>query len=163
MEITPMYTVNDSLRVFAGLSALNASLLDHGLVPISVLGTYFTAWLSSMIGVSKFVIPIEPVRCSQKNCTSIFLPGGLEGVRRLNRNLNKTLLDSGIFENGDVIITYNAPGYHLEYSPLPDGYSFNTSVDCLLSGESNDQGIYICIASQDEYLLAGRLPMSASQ
>jgi hypothetical protein len=158
MAITPIFTIHETLPVFAGLSALNVSLLDDGLVPVAVLGTYFAAWLSSMIGVSKFVVPIKPVRCSHKNCTSIFLPGGLEGVRRYHQNLNQTLLDSGVFENGDTIITYNAPGFHLEYSPLLEGFSFNTSIDCLLRGELNDQGIYICVSSRDEYLLAGTLP-----
>jgi hypothetical protein len=149
--------VHQTLPVFAGLSQLNASLLDHGLVPIAVLGTYFAAWTASMIAVSKFVIPIHPVRCAGKNCTSIFLPGGLEGVRRLYPNLNHTLLDSGIFEEGDAIITYNATGYHLEYSPILDGFSFNRSADCILRGASNEQGIYICVASKDEYLLAGMI------
>jgi hypothetical protein len=51
---------------------------------------------------------------------------------------------------------YDAPGYHLEYSPLRENFSFNQSVDCFLEGQSSDQGIYICIASEEEYLTAGK-------
>ena len=157
MRSTQFFTVHETLGVFAGLTPLNASLLDHGLVPISVLGTYFAAWVSSMTGVSKFVFNIKPARCTE-NCTSIFLPGGLEGVRRLQRNLSGTLLDSGVFVDGDSIIVYDAPGYHLEFSPLRESFSFNQSVDCFLEGQSSGQGIYICVASDKEYLVAGKSP-----
>jgi hypothetical protein len=154
MTVGHIFLVRETMPVYAGLAALNASLLDNGLVPIAVLDTYFSSWVSSMNGVAKFAIDIKPARCTV-NCTSIFLPGGVEGVRRLQRNLSGTLLDSGVFESGDAIVVYDAPGYHLEYSPLRDSFSFNQSSDCFLEGQSNNQGIYICVAADEEYLATG--------
>ena len=87
-----------------------------------------------MIGVPKFVMDINPIRCSGEDCTAIFLPGGVEQIRLYQKNLNGTLLDSGIFENSDVVIAHNAPGYHLEFSSPDKKFSFSESVDCSLYG-----------------------------
>jgi hypothetical protein len=94
------------------------------------------------------------VACTN-NCTSIFLPGGVEQARLLGSNLNQTLLEGGIFDGADAIITHNASGYHLEFSSIDPYYPFNENIDCREYGQSRGQGIYICIASDGQSLIAG--------
>jgi hypothetical protein len=53
---------------------------------IAVLGTYYSTWLSSMIGIPNFVVGIDPIRCSGENCTAIFLPEGVEQIRLYKKN-----------------------------------------------------------------------------
>lgn len=96
---------------------------------------------------------IEPVACKY-NCTSVFLPGGVEQARLLNRNLNKTLLQGEIFDRANTIIIENAPGYHLEFFPKDPKHEFDVT-DCLTFGQSPDQGIFICVAFRESTLIAG--------
>lgn len=118
------------------------------------MAIYFLGWTASILWVSKYVIGIPAVACID-NCTSIFLPGGLETVRLLNTNLNITLLEGGIFGRSDAVIIPKAPGYHLEFFPKDPEFSFNTTTDCMLFGQSRGQGLYMCIASKESTLIAG--------
>ena len=107
-----------------------------------------------MLSVPRYVTGIAPAACTS-NCTSVFLPGGVEQARLLNTNLNKTLLQGEIFDGADAIIIENAPGYHLEFFPMSLNYSFDIATDCLTFGQSPDQGIFICVAFRESTLTAG--------
>lgn len=131
---------------------LNTALLPD--IPISVLCIYFSAWTASILATSKFVTGIAPVTCDG-TCRSVFLPGGIETARVLGPDLNRTLLEGGLFDNADVFLIHDAPGYHLEFFPIPADYSFNKTNDCLLYGQSRGQGVYICVGSYDSSLVAG--------
>jgi hypothetical protein len=131
---------------------LNTALLPD--IPISVLCIYFSTWTASILAASKFVTGIAPVTCGG-TCRSVFLPGGIETARVLGPDLNRTLLQGGFFDNADVFLIHNAPGYHLEFFPIPADYSFDKTNDCLLYGQSRGQGLYICVGSYDSSLVAG--------
>jgi hypothetical protein len=131
---------------------LNTALLPD--IPTSVLCIYFSAWTASILGVSKFVTGIAPVTCGG-TCRSVFLPGGIETVRVLGPDLNRTLLEGGLFDNADVFLIHEAPGYQLEFFPIATDYSFDRANDCLLYGQSRGQGLYICVGSHDSSLVAG--------
>jgi hypothetical protein len=107
-----------------------------------------------MLSVPRYVTRIAPVACKY-NCTSVFLPGGVEQARLLDTNLNKTLLQGEVFDRGDAIIIQNAPGYHLEFFPMDPKHLFNVPTDCLTFGQSPDQGIFICVAFRESTLIAG--------
>lgn len=150
-----VFTPTSSVPVFAGLTPLNATFLAEGIVQPYVLSIYFSGWTASILWVSKYATGIEPAACTD-NCTSIFLPGGIEQARFLNTNLNKTLLEGGAFDGADAIILHNAPGYHLEFFPKDPTFSFNADTDCMLFGQSRGQGLYMCVASEGFTLIAGK-------
>jgi hypothetical protein len=141
--------------VFAGLTPLNATFLSNRIITQSVLAIYFSGWTASLLWVSKYVTGVPPVACTY-NCTSIFLPGGIEQARLLGGNLNKTLLEGGVFDGADAIIIWEAPGYQLEFFPTSPSDSFNVTTDCLTFGQSRGQGLYICVATKESTLIAGK-------
>jgi hypothetical protein len=148
------YTVTHTVKVFGGLAPLNATLLP--VVPTDLLCTYFSAWTASILGVSKYVTGIAPATC-KGTCSSVFLPGGVETARLLNSNLNITLLEGGVFNDTDAFLIHDAPGFQLEFFPVPKDYSFNRTTDCALYGQSRGEGIYICVGSYNSSLTAGVL------
>jgi hypothetical protein len=141
-----------TIPAFGGLMELNTTLLPD--IPTSVLCIYFSAWTASILGASKFVTGITPVTCDG-TCRSVFLPGGIETARVLGSDLNRTLLEGGLFDNADVFLIHEAPGYHLEFFPIAIDYSFDRTNDCLLYGQSRGQGVYICVGSYESSLVAG--------
>jgi hypothetical protein len=97
-----------------------------------------------------FVINIPPQYCKESNCTSIFLPGGLELVRQIDGSaLN---FQSEPVED-DVIIVNNAPGYHLEYSS--SNHSFNLDTDCTMTG-FDVSSFYSCVVFTGENIISGK-------
>jgi hypothetical protein len=149
-----IYYTTLTTPAFGGLMQLNTALLPD--IPTSVLCIYFSAWTASILGASKFVTGIAPVTCDG-TCRSVFLPGGIETARVLGSDLNRTLLEGGLFDNADVFLIHEAPGYHLEFFPIPTDYSFDRTNDCLLYGQSRGQGLYICVGSYESSLVAGGL------
>ena len=77
----------------------------------------------------------------------------------LGENLNATLLEGGYFDNSDAILISQVPGVGINAWPLPADFAFDTQNDCQLysrtfNGGMQD-GIQICIASNDSYLVVG--------
>jgi hypothetical protein len=148
----PIQTVN----VQAGLTPLNLTILS--LIPQSDIGVYFSSWSNGILESSKFVTRGSPIACSGDNCTSIFLPGGIEIARLRYGNPNSTLLNTPGFPlaAGTAILVDDAPGYQMDfYSPDPD-FSFNNKTDCALYGQSRRQGMYLCVGSMDTALVVGK-------
>jgi hypothetical protein len=139
------------VAVFAGLALMDQRVLDY--IPTSVMCIYFSAWISSILGVSKYVTGISADGCNT-NCTSVFLPGGLETARILGENMNLTLLEGGVFNNTDAVILNNAPGFALIFGSPYDGFIFNHENDCQLYGTRGDV-VQICITSNDSSLTVG--------
>jgi hypothetical protein len=107
--------------VVAGLAPLNPSLLQ--LVPPELASLYITAYNMGFITDPKFVTGVPPLSCSSgPNCTSIFLPGGLDLVRLQGQNPNATLFGSNLPGDYTTIVIENAPGAHLEFSSLGAGF-----------------------------------------
>lgn len=150
----PLYSVS----VLAGLAPINISLLRF--VPVSIMCVYFSSNTYSILGASNFVTGVPPVRCSGSNCTSVFLPGGLELARLNDGNLNATLLNGTALNHAPVIMINNAPGFQVEFSPMDSDFAFNTS-DCVTFGQQRGQGLYLCVGSRNSTLQAGRFKIWA--
>jgi hypothetical protein len=113
---------------------------------------------NGFLGASNFVIGIDPISCSGINCTSFYLPGGLLLARRTDETLNGTLLNlnASLVNAGQAVLLNNAPGYQLEFFPVHDDFSFNTATDCAIFGESRQDGLHLCIGSNNSTLVLGR-------
>jgi hypothetical protein len=85
------------------------------------------------------VVSVDPLYCGESNCTPIFLPGGLELVRRPDAS---TLYNEGHLEE-PVVIVQDAPGYQLEFSPTT--YAFDYSVECINYG-TEWSSLNVCLA-----------------
>jgi hypothetical protein len=142
---------NHTVPAFAGLALMDTRVLEY--IPTSVMCIYFLAWIPSLIGTSKYVTGISDGNCTA-NCTSVFLPGGLELARVLGPNLNTTLLEGGIFNNTDAVQLNNAPGMGLYFSSPTDGFTFNLGNDCRLYA-IRDDAVQICITAEDSSLVVG--------
>jgi hypothetical protein len=142
---------NNTVPAFAGLALMDRRVLEY--IPTSVMCIYFLAWIPSLLGVSKYVTGISVGNCTA-NCTSVFLPGGLELARVLGPNLNATLLEGGIFNHTDAVLLNNAPGMALHFSSPIDGFTFNLKNDCRLYEIRND-AVQICITPKDSSLVVG--------
>jgi hypothetical protein len=140
-----------TVPVFAGLALMDRRVLEY--IPTSVMCIYFVAWMPSIRGVSKYVTGISLGDCAA-NCTSVFLPGGLELARLQGTNLNATLLKGGIFNDTDAVLLNNAPGIGLQFSSPIDGFAFNLKNDCQLYGTRSD-AVQICITPKDTPLVVG--------
>jgi len=147
-RVTP---TNHTVPAFAGLALMDQRVLEY--IPTSVMCIYFLAWIPSLLGASKYVTGTSVGNCTA-NCTSVFLPGGLELARVLGPNLNATLLQGGIFDNTDAILLNNAPGMALHFSSPNDGFAFDLENDCRLYG-IRDDAVQICITAEDSSLVVG--------
>src|SRR5690348_6159417 len=95
------------IPVFAGLMPLDKRVLN--IIQPSRMCMYFAAWTPTLLGVGKYAISMPAPNCSG-DCTSIFLPGGLETARKVGPILNLTLLEGGLFRDSETIRIDNAPG-----------------------------------------------------
>lgn len=143
------------MQVFGGLAPLNIEILTY--IPTSSLGVYFTSWSTGILESSRFVTRSTPIACSGENCTSVYLPGGIEDARMRNYgNLNSTLLNSpDLFpvKANPAILVNGAPGYQMDFYSVDSNFTFNTS-ECGLYGQNRGQGIYLCVGSnKDAYVI----------
>jgi hypothetical protein len=129
-----------------------------GHLSISYTCVFFSTYTNSILGASNFVTGIDPVGCSGKNCTAVFLPGGLQIARLLDIvngpgiDLNATLLSKS-----PAVVVHNAPGYHLEFSPVDPDFTFDDSTECEIFGEERGQGLRLCIGSYNSAIVAGTI------
>jgi hypothetical protein len=152
-----VYTPMETVPVLAGIAPLNVTLLE-GYFQTSVLAIFFSTYTNAILGSSNFVTGIDPILCSGSNCTSIFLPGGIFNTRRLHPgvqpNLNITLLSDDLLDKAPAILITNAPGYQIEFSPISQNFSFLRN-DCTMYGQTQGEGLYLCLASDNSSLAAG--------
>src|SRR5205809_5161717 len=100
---------------------MNISVLKY--VDTTEICLYFSLFASSLLGVSQFVTAKSPVHCGG-NCTSVFLPGGVEMLRKAGGNLDQMLLQENLFGNSDTIVVNKAPGIGLEFWLTDGGFLF---------------------------------------
>lgn len=153
MNYAVIYTPDGSpqLNLIAGVTPINAYLL----VPPSVIDIYFQIYSKDMLMDVTLVHSIAPLSCSGPDCTSFFLPGGLDLVRLANGGPNATLFSQAPTDGSTAFIVKNAPGYHLEFFPVSVGYVFNQTKDCTTFGGSNNEAINICISAEGTQIYAG--------
>jgi len=150
-----VYTPVETQLVLAGLAPINIPILITHL-PVAVAWIYFSTYSISILGNGNFVTGIDPVACRGPDCQSAFLPGSLQLARRLD-HLNGTILNlnSTVFNNVDTILVHNAPGYQLDFYPVPEGFGFDRTRDCMTFGQTRGQGLFMCISSNNSEILAG--------
>jgi hypothetical protein len=155
-----VYTPIRTVPVLGGIAPLNVSVLE-GHLPIAVICIFFSTYTNALLGSSNFVTGMDPITCSGDNCTSIFLPGGVFNSRLLEPptrpNLNLTLLKGDFLTNAPVVLINNAPGYQVEFTPLDESFSFLRN-DCTMYGQTQGEGLYICVTSIDSTIVAGDIP-----
>jgi hypothetical protein len=175
VEYKYLYTSDYSSQVdvVAGLVPLDYAIetylhsagLDNN-IPSSVVNVYFMAFTYGFLSDSRFVTSIPAISCDPSaNCTSIFLPGGINLIRRLGPDggPNSTLFDKtshydgNTYANAPALITQNAPGYQIEFSSIGD-YTFDKTSNCTQYGNSTGEGLYLCLASNDSDIVAGKSP-----
>ncbi len=115
---------------------------------------YFSANTFSILGASSFVAGVPPVGCGGDDCTSIFLPGGVELARLADGNLNATLLNGTGLNKAPAILINNAPGLQVEFTSLESAYSF-AETDCNTFGQPRGQGLHLCVGARNSSLKAG--------
>jgi hypothetical protein len=143
-------------QVYGGLAPMDISVLSN--VHTTEVCIYFSAFVSSLLGVSQFVTAKSPVYCVE-NCTSVFLPGGLEIARKVGGNLNQTLLQGNLFGNSDTIVVNQAPGIGLEFWPPDDGFRFDRKKECKIYvgyNQTDGDAIQLCIAPYKSHLAVGK-------
>lgn len=142
-----IYNPVRTVEIFGGLTPFNISHLHY--VPVGVIDLYFTAWSYTILSSSQFVLPTECQPESGSNCSSFFLPGGVEIARLLQPNANLSLLTQAGLPDAEIIIINDAPGYQVDFFPLEPGFTFNATSECDLYGEVNGQGLYLCLGGTD--------------
>jgi hypothetical protein len=145
----------ERIPVFAGSGVpLDETLL--ALVPASYIGVFFVSWIPTLLDVPKYAVSMPIDGCGE-NCTSVFLPGGIETARKLAPYLNMTLLEGGAFRGSDTIQIHNAPGILLRFDTLPPSFDFDRENECHLYGQHLNDTLQVCIRTVNGSLAVGGL------
>jgi hypothetical protein len=137
-----VYYPTDNFPVVAGIAPFHDAVTAiNATIQQSDLNYILLGMTENILTDPSMVVDVDPLYC-ESNCTSIFLPGGLELVRRPDAS---TLYSKGHLEE-PVIIVQNAPGYQLEFSPT--NYAFNYNMDCNNYG-TDWSSLYVCLAFDD--------------
>ena len=115
---------------------------------------YFVSWTSSLLGDPKYAVAVSDSTCGG-NCTSYFLPSGIETARRVSGYLNQTLLEGGLFQGGDAIKISNAPGL-LDFMALGSTFSFDLENECHVYGTQMNDSLQLCIRQVDSSIAVGK-------
>jgi len=132
---------------------LNASLLDRANVHSADVASYFESWAYDILRNPKFIIYIDPTECQQDGCRSIFVPGNVETAHIQGQLANVTLLDGRYFNGSDTVMIQDAEGVQIEFTPLPEDYSFDFQ-DCILYGKEHGDGFVLCLAQINPHSMA---------
>src|SRR5204863_125623 len=140
--------------VYAGLAPVNPALLS--LIPASLMSTFSFAYSMGFITDPWVVTGIPPKTCSGRDCSAVFLPGGLESVylEPQEERDHANFFNQQQSDDFTSVLVYDAPGYQVEFSPIESNYTFNPE-DCKTYGETAGDGFYICFATRGPDLLAG--------
>ncbi|KAH6855437.1 hypothetical protein B0I37DRAFT_442283 [Chaetomium sp. MPI-CAGE-AT-0009] len=143
----------ERIPVFAGSGVpVDETLL--ALVPASYIGVFFVSWIPTLLDVPKYAVSMPMDGCGE-NCTSVFLPGGIETARKQAPYLNLTLLEGGAFRGSDTIQIYNAPGILLRFDALPPTFDFDRAEECHMYGQHINDTLQICIRTVNHSLAVG--------
>jgi hypothetical protein len=121
-----------------------------------MINVYFQMYAKDILMDTTLVKIIAPVTCSGPNCTSFFLPGGLDLVRLAAGRSNATIFQNPQTSGRPTFIVNDAPGYHLEFFPIPEGFVFDHAKECVTYGGINKEAIYICVAARGTQIYAGK-------
>jgi hypothetical protein len=89
------------------------------------------------------------------DCTSIFLPGGLESARKVEPLLNSSLLKGRSLYQAAAVRINNAQGFHLTYRKLDSSFEFDHNTECYIYGRQYNDSIQICARNVDDSIAVG--------
>ena len=119
---------------------------------------YYSAWISSLLGVSQYVVGLpSPANCTGDSCATFFLPGGLEIARKFGSDMNSTLLQGGIFDNAQAVLLNNAPGTGITFW-TPKSFRFDLDNDCKIYGPILGDAIKFCLSPGEVDVTMGECP-----
>jgi len=143
----------EKTAVFAG-SGVPLDELVLALIPASYIGIFFVSWIPTLLDVPKYAVSTPLEGCGE-NCTSSFLPGGIETARKLGPYLNTTLLEGGVFRGSETIQIHNAPGILLRFDNLPPTFDFDRARECHTYGQHLNDTLQVCIRPVNGSLAVG--------
>lgn len=76
-------------------------------------------------------------------------------MRLANGGPNATIFEEPNPNGPTSFIVNGAPGYHVEFFPIPIGFVFNQTKDCATYGELDNEAIHICISAVGTQIYAG--------
>jgi hypothetical protein len=124
------------------------------IVPTYQMCLFFVGWTSSFLSVPRFATKLPIDNCTT-NCTSAFLPGGMELTRKNASIVKETILQGSVFQRTESIRIENAPGYLLRFDQVGADFGFDLDKDCSQYGQSVNDSIQICIQDVDGSVAAG--------
>lgn len=134
----------------AGLSPLNVSIVNTSIFN-ETSTTEFWWYFPALLSDSQRVTSVPPLNCSGEACHSYFLPGSMAAIA-LDPNLPAITPDR--YPDANVYIQNDAPGYQIDYYPIPDEDPSIILADCNLYGADN-VALQVCLKSAGSSLLAG--------
>jgi hypothetical protein len=152
ISIRPAYQeVFQSGVARAGLSPINASLVDISGFDTVATASFWWSFPSLMTNTAE-IATIPPLTCSGSSCLSYFLPGP---ITLLLFDEALPMIETSDFQEADVLIVNDAPGYQLEFSqPTGNDSKLNLNTDCRPYGISWAM-IIICIKKVGNSLIGG--------
>lgn len=159
VEYKNIYTSLDAqqVQVYAGLAPvteeLSLSSFVGSLIPAKIINFYYLTFCYSLLSDNRFSLKIPPNSCSGPSCSSFFLPGGAAIVK--DQNDDNFLFSGRLWDSQTAALIHNAPGYQMEFYPVAGGWSFDLAADCSAYGQTEGEGLYICLANNGTDLIAG--------
>ena len=143
------------MPVFAGLMPINTTTLQ--VLNTGNMCTFFNGWMTNLLGNPKYALEMEIDDCQPKNnCTSMFLPGGIELARKVQAKVNTTMFKGGAFEGAESIRIYNAPGFAMRFDRLGQDFEFDRQEECTYYGIEDDDIIQICSRDIESSIAVGK-------
>ncbi|KAH8888077.1 hypothetical protein GQ53DRAFT_826641 [Thozetella sp. PMI_491] len=145
------------MQVFAGLAPVTEELaltaLLGSFIPTSIINFYYMTFCYSLLSDNRFSLTVPSISCSGQNCSSFFLPGGAAIIK--DQDDANFLFGGEGWDNQVAVLVNNAPGYQLEFYPAPPGWEFDLTADCAAFGQTEREGLYMCVANSGTDLVAG--------
>lgn len=141
------------MAVYAGLTPPSVVALD--IISPADLSMYLSMFSNGLLTNTMFAIPFTMDDCKAP-CRSVALPGSLTTARIFGPALNSSLYSTSLFSNSSAIRFDNATGMVIRYEPPPPNVlPFNTTSECIYTGEQVNNGLQICFRQDNLSLLVG--------
>ncbi|KAK7217792.1 hypothetical protein V2G26_005795 [Clonostachys chloroleuca] len=140
-----------TIDVFAGTLIPDITTLSS--IPTSYMAAFFDTWAQQLNNFPRYAKTWSLDSCTGE-CSSMFLPGGMEIARRVGPFLNTTVLKGGTFENVEAISIESAPGLALRFDPLDDDFKFDIETECKAYISMGD-GMQMCLRQMNDSIAAG--------
>lgn len=93
-----------------------------------------------------------------EECRALLWPGGLETVRQICDGipyLNQSIYHGGYFDDVSVVRVNNAAGIITKFERFDSEFVFDVVQDCVLGGQSNNNGLKIFTRQVDHSMAVG--------